>query len=447
MFGTNIKLPILRPKDSLLLPGLLLFLTLLTSTAAAQFGGEERPIEINGYLLTHISGRAIDQYRLEDEEKKDSDYLLGEERLRLDVYTWSESVEASARIKVDFVNSELADDSSIDVREAFVDYTTGDFDLRLGRQVITWGVGDLVFINDVFPKDWVSFFAGRPLEYLKLGSEGFRIRYSSSILNGELLALPFFRPDEAPDSDTFFMYDPTSAIEEQTEVMPRNDFENIELAARLYRRLGNYDLSAYSYKGFYHLPSAQVNMISPTQISLEKFYPRLYVNGLSLQTTLLGGVTSLEAGYHFSRDDDEGDDPLIPNSEKRFLVGYQRQLWTDSNFGVQYYDEAIEQYEAYLDELPDGYPKKRAHRNTLTLRLEQFLLHQTWHLSMFSFYSPVDADSLLQPKATYKFSDNLAGTMGANIFGGVQDENDDDPTFLAQFDKNDNLYLSLRFDF
>ncbi|MBI4563725.1 MAG: hypothetical protein HY716_03405, partial [Planctomycetes bacterium] len=42
---------------------------------------------------------------------------------------------------------------------------------------------------------------------------------------------------------------------------------------------------------------------------------------------------------------------------------------------------------------------------------------------------------------SYKFSDDLAVTLGANVFGGRKDT-----TFLGQFDKNDNVYLSIRFD-
>ncbi len=48
------------------------------------------------------------------------------------------------------------------VREAYADYSRAWLDLRLGRQIITRGVGDLVFINDVFPKDWSAFFPGGP---------------------------------------------------------------------------------------------------------------------------------------------------------------------------------------------------------------------------------------------------------------------------------------------
>ncbi|MBI3067936.1 MAG: hypothetical protein HYY79_03365, partial [Betaproteobacteria bacterium] len=48
-------------------------------------------------------------------------------------------------------------------REFYGDLVAEKAALRVGRQVITWGVGDLLFIHDTFPKDWRAFFTGQPL--------------------------------------------------------------------------------------------------------------------------------------------------------------------------------------------------------------------------------------------------------------------------------------------
>jgi hypothetical protein len=63
-------------------------------------------------------------------------------------------------------------------------------------------------------------------------------------------------------------------------------------------------------------------------------------------------------------------------------------------------------------------------------------------LSLFAFYSPAEQDYLLQPNVIYKVSDAFSATLGANLFGGKNRT-----TFLGQFDRNDNLYLNLRYDF
>ena len=107
-----------------------------------------------------------------------------------------------------------------------------------------------------------------------------------------------------------------------------------------------------------------------------------------------------------------------------------------------HYAEIMEDYSAYLQTLPLDFPSQKQYRGTVTLRLEQLLGHQTWKLSVFTFYNPADGDYLVQPQISYKFSDHLTSTLGANVFGGEKDT-----AFLGQFDKNDNVFLSLRFDF
>jgi hypothetical protein len=420
-----------------ILPALLLAVAIYC-IAPPSARGEERNLEVNGFLLGNFTGRTTGQRPAGGEG---GDFLLAEERIRLDIYAWSDSIEASARVKGDFFHDALTGEFDVDLREAYVDYTTGDFDLRLGRQVVTWGVGDLLFINDVFPKDWVSFFSGRPIEYLKVGVDGFRTRYSGEAINAELLVVPFFEPDNVPTSERFFLFDPFASVAARDEKRPGNTYGNTELALRLYRRLGDFDVSVHAYRGFWRTPAMRPDSFtSPTRVTA--FYPDLSVYGLSAQGNALNGVVSMEAGYYHSRDDEDGDDPVVPNSEARFLVGYQRQLWKDFTFGLQYYGEVMEDNSAYRRSLPMGLPAQREYRDTVTLRLEQLLKHQAWKLSLFTFYSLVDDDYLIRPRISYKFSDNLSASLGGNVFGGEQDT-----TYLGQFDRNDNIYVVARFDF
>jgi hypothetical protein len=181
---------------------------------------------------------------------------------------------------------------------------------------------------------------------------------------------------------------------------------------------------------------------SPSPKRVTSFYPQRSVYGLSAQGSALGGILSFESGYYHSRDDEDGNNPTIPNSQARFLLGYQRQLWEDFTLGSQYSGEIMKEHGAFRQSLPTGFPSQKQYRDTITLSLEQLLKHQVWTLALFVFYSPADNDYLLQPHTSYKFSDDLSATLGANIFGG-----ENETTFLGQFDKNDNLFLSFRFDF
>jgi predicted porin len=172
------------------------------------------------------------------------------------------------------------------------------------------------------------------------------------------------------------------------------------------------------------------------------FFPRLSVYGISAQGQAMGGILSLEGGYYDSRDDNAGVNPAIDNSEARFLLGYQRQLSEDFTIGVQYYAEIMIDFGAYERALPTVSTPRNKYRDIATVRLTRFLKYQTWMLSLFAFYSPADQDYLLQPQVDYKVSDAFSATLGANLFGGEKQT-----TFLGQFDRNDNLYLTLRYDF
>jgi hypothetical protein len=411
---------------------------LLQFPAYAQETEDEKNIEIHGFLMGNYSRRTSSE---RPEGKEGDDFLLAEERFRLDVFGWTESIEASIRFKGDLLYDHVAKEFDADIREFYLDYTTGNFDFRLGRQIVTWGVGDLLFINDVFPKDYVSFFSGRPLEYLKIGVDGLRTRYSSALINAEFLVIPFFEPNNLPEPDRFLLFNPFPEIPSREKEEPKTTLENTQLALRLYRRIKDFDVSAYAYRGFWLTPNMMPDdLTSPIEVII--FYPELSTYGMSAQGGAIGGILSFEAGYYQSKEDEGGTDPFIRNSQIRFLIGYQRQIWEDFTAGVQYYSEYMLNHDEYVENLPEGAPKLDEYRDITTVRLTQLLMHQTLKLSFFAFYSPSDEDYMIIPEVKYNFTDEFSAALGANIFGGPEDA----PNF-GQFDKNDNIYTVIKYEF
>ncbi len=417
---------------------LAVFAVIFSAAALGQENESEWGVDFSGFALGIYSGRTTGHIPPGPEGQV---LLLGEERLRLDFAVWTDAVEAEARVKLDGVHDGVTGDLDLELREAYLDYTAGDLDFRLGRQVTTWGVGDLVYINDVFPRNWESFLAGRPPEYQKTGVDGLRTRYTSEVLNGELLIIPYFEPDTMPPPERFFMHDDYMSVAERDEELPDTTAGNTEIGLRLYRRLGGFDVSVHAYRGWWRTPGQRPDdPDDPTRVT--SIYSPLSVYGLSAQGQALGGVVSLEGGYYDSRDDRGGGDPAVANSQIRFFAGYQKQLWPDFTLGGQYYAEIMRNYGAYERSLPAGFARQEKYRDIVTLRLTQFLAHQTWKLSLMAFYSPAENDYLLQPRVSHKISDNLSVALGANLFGG-----EERTTFFGQFDRNDNVYLSLRGDF
>jgi len=396
------------------------------------------PVRIHGFLLGNYTARTADAHPPGEEGGR---FLWADERLRLEVSGDTAKGNLSFLFKGDVFHDAVANKLDGVFREAYVDYSHGPLELRLGRQIVTWGVGDLIFINDVFPKDWSAFFCGRPLEYLKVGVDAAKLHVATPAFNAELVVIPFFEPDNLPSPKRFFFFDPFANVSSRLLQEPATTAGNTELALRLYRRVFESDVSLYGYRGYWRQPSFQPDRLpQPTQ--LRGFYPRLAAYGASAQRNVGAGLLSLEAGYYDSQDDRRGSDPAVPNSQFRLLAGYQRQFGSDFTIGAQYDVEVLKDYAAYKRTLPPGFPLQDRARHLLTVRLTRFLKYQTWKLTFFSFYSPSDQDTLLIPEVWHAFTDQLSLTVGANVFAGRNPT-----TFLGQFDRNDNLHVILRWEF
>ena len=125
---------------------------------------ERLPFELHGFL------DARGGLRTQDDPYESKTATLAETRLQLNLFKaldW-----AQFRIKSDFLYDGVAEGADVDLREANAFFTPFEFmDLKIGRQILTWGTGDYIFINDLFPKDYVSFFIGRDDEYAKAPSD------------------------------------------------------------------------------------------------------------------------------------------------------------------------------------------------------------------------------------------------------------------------------------
>ncbi|OGQ46357.1 MAG: hypothetical protein A3H42_02805 [Deltaproteobacteria bacterium RIFCSPLOWO2_02_FULL_46_8] len=389
---------------------------------------------VQGDFSTRVTGEALPG-------SEGGDFLLGEERLQLELAGHNKAGNAGFLAKTDFFHDAVANSANIDLREAYGEFTSRSFDFRVGRQIITWGVGDLLFINDVFPKDWSAFFSGQPIEYLKIGSDAFKFDFYPNIFSVELIVTPLFREDNLPSGSRFFLFDSFPAVANRQTAEPEKNLKNVEVALRLYREIGGFDTSLYFSKGFWRSPSLLLdNQTTPTQISF--IFPELLTYGFSVQRSGLGGVWSLESGYYDSIDDRSGTDYSIPNSQVRYLAGYKRPLWKDATLGLQYYGEYMLHHGAYRDGLPAGFSAQDRLRHLLTIRFTQMLFHQTLKLSLFAFFSPSDVDYQIIPEIQYHFTDELWASVGTNVFGGKNNN-----TFFGQLDKNDNVYFVLRYAF
>jgi hypothetical protein len=390
-----------------------------------------------GYGLRTTDAPGFTDYR---------DYTLQEARAQLRLSSYGERGEVFVRL--DVTHDQVIDDSTeLELREGFLRFSTmwDKLDVKVGRQALTWGTGDLLFINDLFPKDWVSFFIGREDQYLKAPVDAVRLGLFGLPFDVDIVLTPEFTPDRLPSGRRLQVTSPSWLYLEGMPVEPADALENGELAMRFSRYIGNVDVALYLYNGYFKAPRGLLGHFDWRGISGRFFYPELSVYGASARGSALGGVLSGETGYYDSRQDKDGSNPFVPNSSFRFLGGFERQLYTDFNAGLQFYGEWMmdhEEYAKYAAILFPGSFEQDELRQLFTLRLEKLLRYQTVRLSMFTYYSPTDEDVYIRGLASYRLSDEVEFVIGGNLFAGENIQ-----TQFGQVDKNDNVYTRIRYNF
>jgi hypothetical protein len=415
--------------------------TILLALASAV-GAEEKedegswladlPVEVHGFSEVRAGYRTQN-----DPYQKDMSIMEG--RLQLDVSSFLDW--ADFKFKGDAVGDLVTEEVYFDTRELNISTMPLEFmDVKLGRQILTWGTGDLVFINDLFPKDWQSFFIGRNVEYLKAPSDAVKASLFSDLANLDIVFTPEFDPDRYINGERISYWNSGLGRLAGRDAVIQTDrpsrcFKDSELAARLYKNINNYEFAVYGYHGFWKSPGGL------NETETQAIFPDLNVYGTSVRGAVGKGIGNLEFGYYDSADDRSGSNRLINNSELRFLAGYAQEIGKDFTAAVQYYLEHMLDYDWHRESMPVGLNRDR-NRHVATLRLTKLLMNQNLRCSIFTYFSPSDMDVYIRPNVHYKASDNLALEAGANIFCGDRQD-----TFFGQFENNTNVYTGVRYSF
>jgi len=384
-------------------------------------------LPFHGFLESDVGARVADDATSPD------DLLLEEARFQLDFVRDGEL--GSLEFRSDFLYDGVDDESRIEIREANILVTPFEsLDVKVGRQILTWGTGDLIFLNDLFPKDWQSFFIGRDDEYLKKPADLVRATWFGDRVNLDLAWMPLLTPDSYISGERLSYFDfsrgrlvgPADGV--ATSVKPDRRIGNSQVAGRLYGTFRGWEGALYGYRGHFGQP---MKFDSINQVFT---FSRLEAWGASLRGTLFSGIGNMEVSWYRSLDDLSGDDPNVPNSQFRFLVGYTHEVAPEQTLGVQ----------GYLERALDFPDTGRLEQNRwwLTLRYTGLFMQQNLTLSWFTFYSPNEGDAFLRPKASYKLSDEIVLTLGGNVFLGRRDD-----TFFGQFQDDSNIYARIRYSF
>jgi hypothetical protein len=317
------------------------------------------------------------------------------------------------------------------LREAYAEVALGgDSSVRLGRQVLSWGVSDYLFANDLFPKNYDAFFTGAGFDRLKQPVDALRLSGATAGIELEAVVAKS-RADQPPDARRFTAMGGTRAA---TEARSGDSSPDVLLKAAT--RLGSWDAAAYAGRFRTREPRY---FADGAGLQFDRPWARHL--GISATGNAWGGVLWAEAAV---RQVEQRRPSVVSRnwlgSGAKAIVGYSRQLAPDVQLTTQWQAEAPSSPARDRASLAPGVRPVRRATSTLHLRLQGRWSNQTLSAGMQAFVG-CERDSHLNPFASWSPADGWVVEGGLNLFSGRPD------TRYGALEGDSNAYISARFSF
>lgn len=330
------------------------------------------------------------------------------------------------------------------LREAYVDMYFKNFDLRVGRQQIIWGKAEGVFITDVVsPKDLREFLLP-DFDEIRTGITSFKLNYYIGNSSIEAVWSPFFSPTQMPEEGSIWapkMDFPVTPVFDYSNSAVKASLKNSELFIRYASMGSSVDFELVGGTFFYDDPAMNVTRLmdsSSMQLSgliVKPEYNRVNMAGGSFSKVFGGFVLRAEGafynGRYFQSSDPAVNGSVIKKNNLHYMAGLDYTL-SGVKLSAQFIQEFIVDYET-------GIANEEFEHTMTFLAKKDYLREKLW-LELFAYVGLNKGDALVRPKVSYAFADGFDIQAGANLFFGNEGR-------FGQYDKNDMLYLKLKYSF
>ena len=336
-------------------------------------------------------------------------------------------------------NGILKERTGLELREAYLSYAKGNFDLRVGRQIVVWGVADALRITDcVSPFDYTEFLA-QDYDDIRMPVNGLRAKYTRGSVTLEAVCNPvvdfFILPTD--ERNPWAIRLPSAPLPYTTDLesgKPEKKIRNMEFGGRASVNLSGIDFSVSALRTWNKLPA-----LCP---ALSGDGRTLYINGQYRRMTMLGADCSLPVGQFVLRAEvaeyigEAQGSGLGQNAVRRntlnALAGVDWYPGNDWNISVQYCHKYTSGNLAALS----------VYRNAglATARLSKELLHNTLKLSTFAYIDVASGGIFNRLSASYSLNDDIELTAGYDYFHA-------DKGKFAMYGKNSEAWVKMKYSF
>lgn len=326
------------------------------------------------------------------------------------------------------------------IREAYLDYSAGDWEFRLGRQHIVWGEMVGLFFADVVPAKDMRQFVLPDFDMIRIPQWAARAEYFSGDFHAEGIWIPAMTYDDIgkPGAE-FYPFKPPAVAGYQTVFGREKTPSGLDASgygARLSWLKGGWDVSGFYYSS-YDASAAFSRQVVPFTITYQPIHKRIHQIGATLGKDLGPMVLKAEAVYTrdklFSTLDLTDNDGLVKQNFLDYIVGLEWSFPEETRFNVQLFQRWFTNHDAGI--VPD------TTESGVSLLFGTQALHPRLEPELLLISSLNRADWLAQFKLTWKADGNWRLAAGVDVFeGGTYG-------LFGNFDKNDRVYTEVRYSF
>lgn len=385
-------------------------------------------IQVKGFLDTYHAARTEDK----------ADWMASRTRARGEVKLEKGAASLFVSMNATY-NAILKDRTGMELREAYLAYAKGNLDLRVGRQIVVWGVADALRLTDcVSPCDYTEFLA-QDYDDIRMPVNALRTRYTWRSVTFEAICNPvadfFILPTDRHNPWALTL--PSAPLPYTIDLescKPEKRLRNMEYGGRITTNLSGIDFSLSVLRTWNKMPALSLTVSDNGK--------SLLVKGEYRRMTMLGADCSLPVGQFVLRGEaacyfDEaqsrgvGKDVVCRNTYN-ILAGVDWYPGNDWNFSAQYCHK-------YTAGNLDGLSVYR-HAGLATARLSKELLRNTLKLSSFAYIDVANGGVFNRISASYALNDQIELTTGYDFFHA-------DKGKFAMYKQNSEVWLKAKYSF
>lgn len=344
----------------------------------------------------------------------------------------------------------LGDSVELELRELFLETAVGADYLTLGKQQVVWGKADGLKVLDVINPQSFKEFILEDFEDSRIPL--WTVNYEWQVTDDSTIQLLWI-PDQTmhalPERNATYAFTtprlvPQAPAGVDVKLSPVNRPSKViadsDLGLRWTAFKGGWDLTLNYLYHYDDLPVFYQRLsITPTgaTVFVEPEYERSHLLGGTF-TNAFGDLTIRgELGYSIdkfflttNRTDTDG---VVKSDELSYVLGLD---W----FGLGDSLLSFQLFQSIVIDAPSDLTRPEVDTN-LTLLAQKEFLNDTLKVEVLVIQNINDGDSLIRPKITYEWQDDLKIWLGMDIFHG------DRQGLFGEFGDNDRIILGLEIGF